>query len=63
MKTNKKLKKARKTLKDLKNWPSKSYDRRTEEGYPSEFMYDQFSYERIVSFYRREIKKILKELE
>ena len=55
-------KSGKRILKDLVNFPPKDYPRRTKEGYPSELVYDEFSYERMIGFYRRHIKAALKRL-
>jgi hypothetical protein len=48
-----------KKLEHLATWPHEDYPRRTEDGYPSEVVYDDFAYRRIVDTYRREITKII----
>lgn len=46
---NKRLKEA---LMIIYNFPPKDYPRRTKDGYPSEIIYDEFSYKRIINTYR-----------
>ena len=38
----------RKEIRRLIVWPPKSYSRRTEDGFPSEFVYDEYAYKRMV---------------
>ena len=50
----------RKNIQDLINFPDENYPRRTEDGYPSEFVYDDFAYKRIIDTYRNFLKELLK---
>ena len=50
---------AKRILKDLIAWPPKGYDRRTEDGYPQELIYDDFAYFRMVDFYREHMAEVL----
>ena len=49
-------------LEQIANYPLEGHGRRTDEGYPSEVIYDQFAYERIVDTYRDAIRDIANEL-
>ena len=63
MTNKKKLKKLKKAIKKIIEYPEKGNSRRTEEGYPEEIVYDEFAYKRIVDSYRIGLKNILKEME
>jgi hypothetical protein len=52
----------KKKLQILVDWPPKEYPRRDDGGFPLEISYDEYSYKRIVSFYRNEIQKIIDEI-
>ena len=56
-----KLRNLKREIHKLIAWPDENYPRRTEEGFPSEFVYDQFAYERIVRGYRDALTRILKD--
>ena len=49
-------------IRTLIDFPPPDYPRRTKDGYPSELMYDEFAYKRMVDCYRRELKKVYKTL-
>ncbi len=55
-------KKGKRILKDLIAYPPKGNPRRTSNGYPTEIIYDDFAYERIIDFYREHIREALKRL-
>ncbi len=55
-------KSAKRILKDLIVWPPKENERRTEDGYPQELIYDDFAYFRMVDFYREHMKAVLKRM-
>jgi len=46
------LRQARKYLAFIRDFPSKGYERKTDDGYPSEFMYDEYAYKRMIDSYR-----------
>jgi len=56
-----KLKELRKALRLIINYPPKNHDRRTTNGYPTEFEYDEFAYNRMVDSYREGINDAIKE--
>jgi len=58
-----KLEGIRKALKRVISYPTKKQGRRTKDGYPSEIIYDEFAYKRMVDSFRDALKKILKEFE
>lgn len=51
----------KKALRSLRSYPQKGKPRRTKNGYPSEIVYDQFAYERMVRSFRSAITNILSE--
>lgn len=51
----------RKKLKQVISYPPKGSNRRTDNGFPSEFSYDRWAYQRMVTSYRDGLKQILKE--
>ena len=53
------LKEIRDNLQVLIEWPDENYLHRTDDGYPAEFDYDRFAYQRMVDTYRNAIKSIL----
>ena len=53
-----KLSKAKKGLREIRD-----YGNDTESGYPEEIAYDEFAYNRIVDSYREAARKILQSLE
>lgn len=56
-----KLKGMRKALKQVISYPTKKQGRRDEEGYPTELVYDKWSYKRMVNSYRDALREIMKE--
>ena len=48
-------------LRQLVAWPPVGYPRRSEAGMPTEVVYDQWAYERLVGSYRAALKRILGE--
>jgi len=40
-------------------WPDEKYNRRDEDGYPTEIEYDEFSYRRLVDSYRDALRRAL----
>jgi hypothetical protein len=48
-----------KRVRGVIRWPPKSYDRRDDEGYPTEIAYDEYAYKRLVDTYREALTKIL----
>jgi hypothetical protein len=42
-------------------YPEEGSPRRTDDGYPSEFAYDRFAYERVVDSLRNALREIIKE--
>ena len=59
MTNKKKLAEIKKAIQEVIDYPTKEQGRRTEDGYPTEFAYDEFAYKRIVDSYRRALKNIL----
>ena len=55
-----KVKKLEKAIKEVIGYPPKKSDRRTEDGYPVELIYDEFAYKRMVDSYRNALRHILK---
>ena len=51
-----------KVLKHIVAYPSKKEPRRTKDGYPSEFAYDEFAYKRMVNSYRDALKQLIKDI-
>lgn len=56
-----KLTKLRKTLRVIVAYPTEKHGRRTDDGYPAEFMYDEFSYRRMVKSFRDAITAAINE--
>jgi hypothetical protein len=55
-----KLKGIKDALREIISYPKKGVDaRRTKRGYPSEIIYDDFAYERMVRSYRTALKDVL----
>lgn len=48
-------------LEGLRDWPDESYERRTEDGYPQEMVYDEYAYKRMVDGYREALDEIIQE--
>ena len=48
-------------LKKVIAYPTKAQGRRTKDGYPQEFLYDEFAYKRLVDSFRQALKDILKD--
>ena len=46
------VKQLRKALKAVRDYPPKGHGRRDEDGYPTEIIYDDFAYKRIVDSFR-----------
>ena len=57
------LKKVKQYLNSLIKWPAPGTARRTQDGYPSEMVYDEFAYRRLVDSYRDGIKTVIEEIE
>ena len=55
-----KLKGLRDAIRQIIGFPPKSYPRRTKDGYPSEFCYDEYAYKRMVRSYRDGLRKALR---
>ena len=53
---------ARKILRAMIAYPPKGSPRRTRRGYPSEVVYDQYTYERMVTSYRDAARLVLRAL-
>ncbi len=53
----KKLKRLRRRLCKIVAYPEEGHDRRTDDGYPAEFDYDEFAYKRMVDSFRKAIRK------
>lgn len=56
-----KYKLLRKRLRGIANYPAKGHARRTDDGYPNEFTYDEFAYRRMVDSYREGIRGAIKD--
>lgn len=50
----------RKALRGVIAYPPKGHPRRTKDGFPAEFQYDEFAYKRMVRSVRMALKNILK---
>lgn len=46
-------------IRKIRAFPSDGHPRRTDDGYPLELCYDEFSYKRIVDCYREGLQKLL----
>jgi len=55
----KKLEGIRKAIKQVIDYPPADHPRRTEDGYPTEFVYDEFAYKRMIYSVRNALKQIL----
>ena len=49
-------------LEMIAGYPPEGHNRRTEDGYPAEFVYDDFAYKRMVNTYRDAIRDVAEEL-
>ena len=58
--TKQKLRRIKKVLCKIAAYPPEGHDRRTDDGYPTEFAYDEFAYKRMVDSFRRAIRKTIK---
>jgi hypothetical protein len=47
----------RKALRKIASYPTAQESRRTKDGYPTEFAYDEFAYKRMVDSYRDAISR------
>jgi hypothetical protein len=56
-----KLEGIRKAITKIIEYPGKDHSRRTKDGYPLEFVYDEFAYQRIVDSYRDALKRVLED--
>lgn len=52
--------KEKKMIKKIIDYPEKGNTRRTKDGYPSEMVYDEYAYKRMVDSYRDALKGILR---
>ena len=50
-----------KQLKKVIAYPTKAQGRRTKDGYPSELIYDEYRYKRMIDSFRQALKDILKD--
>lgn len=50
----------REKLQEIRDWPPKDYPRRDADGYPKEYMYDEFAYRRMIDSYRHAIDNAMK---
>jgi len=55
------LRKLRKSLRAITAYPPEGHGRRTKDGYPTEFAYDEFAYKRMVNSFRDAIRKAVDE--
>ena len=46
-------------LRQIVAYPPEGHERRADEGYPAEIVYDEFAYRRIVDFYRESIQAVV----
>ncbi len=51
----------RAAIKHVKGYPQKGSPRRTKDGFPAEFCYDEFAYKRMVRSIRNALGQILSE--
>ena len=51
----------KKAIRQVINYPTKKQGRRTEDGYPLEFSYDEFAYKRMIDSIRDALKEIIKD--
>lgn len=56
-----KLKKLRKALRAIVAYPPEGHPQRNKNGYPTEFAYDEFAYERMVDSFRDAINQAVDE--
>ena len=56
-----KLRRLRTTLRQIMAYPRKGHPHRTKDGYPTEIIYDEFAYQRIVDSFRKAIQSALDE--
>jgi hypothetical protein len=56
-----KLTRFQNAIKEIIAYPKKGSSRRTQDGYPDEIIFDEFAYKRMVAFYRKVLKKALRE--
>jgi hypothetical protein len=54
-------KKLVKALRQIIDYPNPGVSRCTEDGYPTEFAYDEFAYRRIIDSYRDALTKAIKD--
>jgi len=52
--------KEKKAIKKVISYPEKGMPRRSKDGYPSEVVYDEFAYKRMIDLYRDALKEILR---
>lgn len=52
-----KLRRLRKRLREIVAYPPKGHARRTGDGYPTEVIYDEFAYRRMVKSFRDAIRE------
>jgi len=48
-------------LRWIRDFPPEDYERRTDDGYPEECVYDEFAYKRIIDTYRSCARKALED--
>ena len=56
-----KLEGIKKAIQQIISYPKKGEPRRTKDGYPSEFAYDDYAYKRMVNSFRDALKKVLRD--
>lgn len=59
--SERRLRKLRKSIKKFIAYPPNGHPRRTNDGYPEEFTYDEYAYKRMVDSFREALTKVLKE--
>ena len=61
-----KVKKAKRALQKIIDYPRRGKRKRkrcTDDGYPTEFSYDEFAYRRMVDSYRSAIESVIKDID
>ena len=51
----------RKAIQQVIDYPTEEQGRRTEDGYPTEVIYDEFAYKRMIDSLREALRNILEE--
>ena len=56
------VRRALEKLETIVAYPPKGHKRRSKDGYPTEVVYDDFAYKRMVNTYREAVQEVVKEL-